>query len=106
MFLSCKVDQDISVLEDTLSTIINDYYQLSDEDEKNMKSLLLNTRQQHDLVDCQNHIQHAIAIYNDNMVDAVAEELRLAIGCIGRIVGQVDNEHVLDNIFSTFCIGI
>ena len=34
-----------------------------------------------------------------------AEELRLAIGSLGRINGQVDTEDVLDLVFSSFCIG-
>ena len=35
----------------------------------------------------------------------VAEELRRAVFCLGRIVGKVDVEDVLDRIFSGFCIG-
>ena len=34
-----------------------------------------------------------------------AEDLRLAAGAIGSIVGAVDVEDVLDRIFATFCIG-
>ncbi|UCI20215.1 tRNA uridine-5-carboxymethylaminomethyl(34) synthesis GTPase MnmE [Mesorhizobium sp. B2-1-8] len=34
-----------------------------------------------------------------------AEELRLAADCLGRIVGAVDVEDLLDVIFSQFCIG-
>ena len=35
----------------------------------------------------------------------LAEDLRLAAGAIGSIVGAVDVEDVLDRIFATFCIG-
>jgi tRNA modification GTPase len=37
--------------------------------------------------------------------DIVAEELRLAIRALGRLVGRVDVEQVLDVIFRDFCIG-
>lgn len=39
------------------------------------------------------------------MTDLVAEDLRSAIRAVDRIVGRVDVEHVLDEIFSSFCIG-
>ncbi len=41
----------------------------------------------------------------DNMTDLVAEDLRSAIRAVDSIVGRVDVEHVLDEIFSSFCIG-
>lgn len=41
----------------------------------------------------------------DVMTDLVAEDLRSAIRAVDSIVGRVDVEHVLDEIFSSFCIG-
>jgi tRNA modification GTPase len=42
----------------------------------------------------------------DNQVlDLLAEELRLAHIALGEITGQVSNEDLLGHIFSTFCIG-
>jgi tRNA modification GTPase len=41
----------------------------------------------------------------DAMTDLVAEDLRSAIRTVDSIVGRVDVEHVLDEIFSSFCIG-
>ncbi|WP_341367748.1 tRNA uridine-5-carboxymethylaminomethyl(34) synthesis GTPase MnmE [Yoonia sp. BS5-3] len=38
-------------------------------------------------------------------VDLIAEELRSAIRSVDSLVGRVDVEHVLDEIFSSFCIG-
>lgn len=38
-------------------------------------------------------------------VDLLAEDLRSAIRAVERIVGRVDVESVLDEIFSSFCIG-
>jgi tRNA modification GTPase len=37
--------------------------------------------------------------------DVVAEELRLAARALGRLLGRVDVEDVLDVIFRDFCIG-
>ena len=34
-----------------------------------------------------------------------AEELRLAASEIGRVVGRVDVEDVLDSLFNDFCVG-
>ncbi|MDC3014237.1 hypothetical protein OA085_01955, partial [Alphaproteobacteria bacterium] len=33
------------------------------------------------------------------------EELRLACNALGRLTGQVAVDDLLDNIFSSFCIG-
>jgi tRNA modification GTPase len=37
--------------------------------------------------------------------EIVAEELRLAARALGRLVGRVDVEDILDVIFRDFCIG-
>ena len=42
---------------------------------------------------------------SDTMADLVAEDLRTAIRAVDSIVGRVDVEHVLDEIFASFCIG-
>ncbi|MGJ8621820.1 MAG: tRNA uridine-5-carboxymethylaminomethyl(34) synthesis GTPase MnmE [Yoonia sp.] len=41
----------------------------------------------------------------DGMADLIAEDLRAAIRAVDSIVGRVDVEQVLDEIFSSFCIG-
>jgi tRNA modification GTPase len=35
----------------------------------------------------------------------IAEDLRAAAGTLGRLLGRVDVEHILDTIFRNFCIG-
>jgi tRNA modification GTPase len=37
--------------------------------------------------------------------EIVAEELRIAIHALGRLLGRVDVEEILDSIFREFCIG-
>ena len=39
-----------------------------------------------------------------NLVDA-AEELRYASAALGKVTGRVHVEDVLDELFSSFCIG-
>ena len=39
------------------------------------------------------------------LADIVAEDLRSAIRAVDGLVGRIDVEHVLDEIFSSFCIG-
>jgi len=41
----------------------------------------------------------------ESMTDLIAEDLRSAIRAVDSIVGRVDVEQVLDEIFSSFCIG-
>jgi tRNA modification GTPase len=38
-------------------------------------------------------------------LELIAEEVRLAARAVGEITGRVDVEHVLDRLFSSFCIG-
>lgn len=40
-----------------------------------------------------------------NSLELLAEDLRLAIRSIGRIIGRVDVEDMLDRLFAQFCIG-
>ena len=37
--------------------------------------------------------------------EIIAEELRIAIHALGRLLGRVDVEEILDSIFREFCIG-
>jgi tRNA modification GTPase len=38
-------------------------------------------------------------------IELTSSDLREALGCLGEIAGRVDNERMLDVLFSTFCIG-
>lgn len=53
------------------------------------------------------YLQAAEAGLDDEfgMADLIAEDLRAAIRAVDSIVGRVDVEHVLDEIFASFCIG-
>lgn len=43
--------------------------------------------------------------HESEIADIIAEELRSALRAVDSLVGRVDVEHVLDEIFSSFCIG-
>jgi tRNA modification GTPase len=47
----------------------------------------------------------SLASHGEKDLEFIAEDLRSAARALGRIVGAVDVEHVLDVVFSRFCIG-
>ena len=38
-------------------------------------------------------------------IELIASDLRVALDALGQITGKLDNEQILDNLFSRFCIG-
>lgn len=64
--------------------------------------LLTRSRHRAALQDCCLALERARAA---RLAELVAEDVRLAIRALGRIMGQVDVEEVLDVIFRDFCIG-
>jgi tRNA modification GTPase len=65
------------------------------------------TRQRHRsaLAECADAVSRACGEGAAGREDIIAEELRLAAHALGRLVGRVDVENVLDVIFRDFCIG-
>ena len=41
----------------------------------------------------------------DDLSELIASDLRAAVESIGKVVGKVDNERMLDSLFKQFCIG-
>ncbi len=69
-------------------------------------ALALPTRQRHATNLKAAREQILLAIASDRAgLDIQAEHLRLAGQALGRVTGRVDVEHLLDVIFSEFCIG-
>lgn len=66
-------------------------------------SLLIRERHRSALADALVSIEGALDAEKD--LEFIAEDLRSAARALGRIVGAVDVEQVLDAIFSRFCIG-
>jgi tRNA modification GTPase len=65
------------------------------------------TRQRHRAVlgECADALARACSEGESGREDIIAEELRLAARALGRLVGRVDVENILDVIFRDFCIG-
>lgn len=58
------------------------------------------------LVDAGAALTHAVRLFSEDApLELVASEIRDAIGSLDGIVGRIDNEAVLDRLFSQFCIG-
>jgi tRNA modification GTPase len=56
------------------------------------------------LAEALESLHHSLAAPKERP-ELLAEDLRLALRAIGRIVGRVDIEDVLDRVFADFCIG-
>jgi tRNA modification GTPase len=65
------------------------------------------TRQRHRalLGECSQALERACREGESGREDIIAEELRVAARALGRLVGRVDVEDILDVIFRDFCIG-
>ncbi len=62
-------------------------------------------RQRHHLVAAIAACTTAVANWNEMPTEILSEELRGAAFALGRIVGQVGPEELLDEVFGRFCIG-
>lgn len=69
----------------------------------------LSSRQRHrgELSTGVTHLTRALVILEDgpDMYDLVSEDVRVAARRMERMLGHVDVEHLLDEIFSNFCVG-
>jgi tRNA modification GTPase len=69
-------------------------------------ALVTRQRQRWALTECQEAVERAIAEgRGPGREDLIAEELRLAVKALGKLVGKVGVEDILDVIFRDFCIG-
>ena len=64
-----------------------------------------NITQERYRIELKKTIEYLKKIDNNMPIEIVAENIRLSAFCIGKIVGQIGTEEILDNIFSKFCIG-
>ena len=68
--------------------------------------IVSNMRHASALNDTLTHIHQAkSAIRNDISSELLAEDIRRAADALGEITGRITNDHILQTIFSTFCIG-
>ncbi len=51
------------------------------------------------------HLQRSVPNLDSGMMELAAEDIRIALRCLGQVSGRVDVDDVLDRIFGAFCIG-
>ncbi len=70
------------------------------------QTVVTNARHANSLLHCSQELQHILdGIENHLTGDLLSFHLRSAISDLSAITGTIDNEEVLGNIFSKFCIG-
>ena len=68
--------------------------------------LVTSTRHRDALQKTKEHIQAALTGLANGMTgDFLSIDLRAALNELGTVTGEITNEHILDSIFSRFCIG-
>ncbi len=72
---------------------------------KNDNILITRSRHRHHLKECLKNLNSFLEKKDNDDYDKAAEDLRLSIRHIGKIVGRVDVEEILGSIFENFCIG-
>lgn len=67
-------------------------------------ALLTRERQRVAVLDAATALERAVSARHDQ-AELLAEDIRIAVRALERLVGRVDVEDVLDKLFSGFCIG-
>jgi len=68
--------------------------------------LVTRERHRHILLDTKSHLEAGLlTIYHEDQLELTAMQWRRAWGLLGSILGIGDIEHILDRVFSEFCIG-
>jgi tRNA modification GTPase len=86
-----------------IETLIGTIDDLAREAVGDFDIVTVQTRQKGLLVECGQALEICLGLSDDT--ELIAENLRVATDCIGRLTGAVDVEELLGVIFSRFCIG-
>lgn len=99
--VSAKTGQGLDILRDRLAKLLEQEISVPNQD-----AIIVNARHAHALEEARQSLQSALdKMAGDLPAELVASELRLAIESLGQITGRIDNERMLDVLFSKFCIG-
>lgn len=91
----------LEVLKATLIELIDSNYAFDEDD-----LILVNSRHNAALAELSDCLASALTKFEcDEAIELIASDLRGALEAIGAILGKIDNEAMLDVLFSTFCIG-
>jgi len=93
----------VDALEAALTSRVRERFGSREDDDEEVPAI---TRQRHrtHVLKCLESLDRAIAVAAD-APELGAEDLRLASLELGRVVGDIDVEDVLDHLFRDFCIG-
>ncbi len=98
----------ISVLENSGIEGIYDFIRtVTSEMEKDKSEIAVNFRQKKLLSEILDSLKRAKNVFlkKTGNIEIVAEEIRIAVGSIGKLLGEITDEDILGEIFSTFCVG-
>jgi tRNA modification GTPase len=97
----CLTGQGIEPLKDAIKELV-----WSGEIKAEMLQVVINSRHQDALNRARAATERTLAALGENQpLELVALDLRIAVNAVGEIVGQTTTEDLLDVIFSQFCIG-
>ena len=101
VYISALHHKGIDSLKKSISNEI-----ISQKDNISAPSFMINLRQKKCLETAKNYLEQALSANNRDMpLDCTVIDIRLAMDSLGEITGEIHNEHMLDQIFSKFCIG-
>jgi tRNA modification GTPase len=70
------------------------------------EEMAINTRHQGILSNCHQHLLIASQGMESSIgIELISHDLREALSFLSQVVGEDDNEEMLDHLFSQFCIG-
>ncbi|KAJ8546809.1 hypothetical protein ON010_g11428 [Phytophthora cinnamomi] len=102
LVISCAEGDNIDVFVDKLATAVKEKLDVSSGGSAN-GALITRERHRQNLVECLSCLDRFLA--DPYQSEIAAEDLRRAAMAIGRILGRIDVEDVLDVLFADFCIG-
>ncbi len=99
IYISIKNESNLNLLIEEIKQRLKNQFINSDD--------VLITRKRHriNLEECLDYLQRFCEKDLSKDFEKAAEDLRLATRFLGKIVGKVDVEEILDSIFNDFCIG-
>lgn len=103
-YMGCSLQENLGL--DTLSKALEESIQTLVDSSSFEFPVVTRARHRQHLDACAQHIQEALAkLGQESKLEFAAQDIRLAIQEISHILGTLDVERVLDEIFAQFCIG-
>ncbi len=102
ILISALKDININLLEKS----ILDKIQSSISTSNNQKEILVNARHKNCLLKIKECLNNAETSIEQNIsYEFIALDIRKALDTLGEVIGEVETDEILDNIFNNFCVG-